>query len=331
MSICAFEHFIASYAPWLANKDADKYKGFGNVELKRVLKGMPKIGQSVHADAHLSAAQICAIWRMEQKKLKETRQQIMILEIVDPNPEYRSEVSQNGEIQKKTDLRAIRVREYITELRDGKIPSSAIEIRNSGSAILCKGRDLGWPILLGHISCDCFLAFNARKQKYVIPTDFLNVKNPISAYFVDDSITKDWAVLLLPTQADEATPAHQLPRLYCSKEITLSPDQSHQGLADLAELQMVTGGVRNAAQRLHAYIAHASRTLEQSVSADFLAAAEGAGGQRGSTAHEEVERSAIAGMRQASSAPDAWDRIRGEARSERSRGWDGRMDGDWGG
>ena len=292
--------FIQAYAPPHVSMRISEMQGLGTVELQQSLKEMPKIGKNTHSEVLLSLPQICAIWNIDERndmfRENATNQHITILKFVDSRPAFK--VRQNEKVCAKNNLRAVHIRDYISELRDGIIVSKKKPIRNSGSVVLCKGKDLSWPNINSHASGRIFIAFNPCQLTHRIPTDFFNVFSLPKACFVDDSITKTWAVVVLPAPRNE-WPEHRPPALHCRKEISLAPVQQNAGIARLAHLRVVEGGVRVAAQRLYAYLADASRTLEQPVSAELLAALEpGAGTGQNSSAGEERQPSpAVGGKR----------------------------------
>ena len=300
--------FIQAYAPPHVSMRISEMQGLGTVELQQSLKEMPKIGKNTHSEVLLSLPQICAIWNIDERndmfRENATNQHITILKFVDSRPAFK--VRQNEKVCAKNNLRAVHIRDYISELRDGIIVSKKKPIRNSGSVVLCKGKDLSWPNINSHASGRIFIAFNPCQLTHRIPTDFFNVFSLPKACFVDDSITKTWAVVVLPAPRNE-WPEHRPPALHCRKEISLAPVQQNAGIARLAHLRVVEGGVRVAAQRLYAYLADASRTLEQPVSAELLAVAAGAsaaarkpgaGAGQNSSADEERQPSpAVGGKR----------------------------------
>ncbi len=204
-----------------------------------------------HAIATIHKSHIPVLWGNIQAinfSLPSTR--ILVLKIL--NPPFSDTP---GHLPRKN-LRGIHVRDFLGEMRDGHVIEQQPK-RQDGSVFIGKGGDLIWRTLSSSLSkciapeCDAgsklrrqsigapeetkkrqdprhglYLAFNRSKETFQVPTDFvedqaLGVRAVVS---VDNSITEDWAMLLLLPHTDADAPCESTPHIFCPKTMELLVD-----------------------------------------------------------------------------------------------------------
>jgi hypothetical protein len=224
-----------------------------SINLEYVTEEMPLRGNYRHAVATLSKAHLPLYFEkidnFDASLLNPVR--MISLEIL--NPPFVSE-----DRRPRRDLRGIRIRDVLAKLNNGNITEPRT-IRNNDSVFLGKGPNLIWKELFSSLSkctstdpedkanemprrqskgaCSSgdsrmaeshilglYLAFNNSKESFRMPTDFVEDMPGLRAVYVNETITSDWAIVLILSTNEKTSTQRFDPKVYCPRFITLSAD-----------------------------------------------------------------------------------------------------------